>query len=210
MAGLHTYAFFIDKSCPWVTPVPDPRLAKDATFTLSEALTAEAAQVPVVESTQNMSAITGFFVRNSVTLQIDDELITYSNVSKEPPYAFTGCKRGAYGTQATSHAKGAQVHHLKECFGLFVPDGDSTLFSEVANSTAEAFNEGGFDMMYMDALDGEDIVGGPENGWHYGSKFVFEIWKHVPPSPLVCALPFGRLGPSDAQPQEVHRHPLRR
>jgi hypothetical protein len=179
MAGLHTYAFFIDKSCPWVTPVPDPRLAKDATFTLAEPLTTEADQAPVVESTQNMSAITGFFVRNSVTLQIDDELITYSNVSKEPPYAFTNCKRGAYGTQATSHAKGAQVHHLKECFGLFVPDGDSTLFSEVAARTAEAFNEGGFDMMYMDALDGEDIVGGPENGWHYGSKFVFEIWKHL-------------------------------
>ena len=31
-AGLHTYAFFIAKDCPWVTPVPDRRLASDATF----------------------------------------------------------------------------------------------------------------------------------------------------------------------------------
>ena len=179
MAGLHTYAFFIDKNCPWVTPVPDPRLAKDATFTLAEPLTAEADQMLVVESTEDMSTITGFFVRNSVTLQIDDELIIYSNISKEPPYAFTGCQRGVYGTQAVPHAKDAQVHHLKECFGLFVPDGESTLFSEVAAKTAEAFNEGGFDMMYLDALDGEDVVGGRENGWHYGSKYVFEIWKHL-------------------------------
>ena len=41
-AGLHTYAFFIAKDCPWVTPVPDPRLASDATFTLAEPLAAEA------------------------------------------------------------------------------------------------------------------------------------------------------------------------
>ena len=179
LAGFHTYAFFIDKSCPWVTPAPDARLAKDATFTLAEPLTAEASNVPVVESTQAMSAITGFFVRNSVTLHIDDELIIYSGISKEPPYAFTGCQRGAYGTRTAPHAKDAKVHHLKECFGLFVPDADSTLFEEVAAKNAEAVNEGGFDMMYLDALDGEDILGGSENGWHYGSKYVFELWKRL-------------------------------
>ena len=179
LAGLHTYSFFIDKSCPWVTPVPDPRLAKDVTFSLAKPLKAEGSRIPVVESAENMSTVTGFFVRNSVTLQIDDELITYSGISKKPPYAFTGCERGAYGTMASPHRSGVKVHHLKECFGLFVPDGDSTLYDEVAASTAEAFNEGGFDMMYLDALDGEDVVGGRENGWHYGSKFVFKIWKRL-------------------------------
>ena len=35
-AGLHTYAFFIAKDCPWVTPVPDPaRRAPCAVFRLS-------------------------------------------------------------------------------------------------------------------------------------------------------------------------------
>ncbi len=82
LAGLHTYAFFIDKSCPWITPVPDPGLAKDATFTLAANLSEDAQEVPVMESTTNMSAVMGFFVRNSVTLQIDDELITYTNVTK--------------------------------------------------------------------------------------------------------------------------------
>ncbi len=178
-AGLHTYAFFIDKKCPWVTPVPDPRLAKDATFTLAEPLTADAKTVLVSEPTTRMSAITGFFVRNSVTLQIDNELITYAGVAKEPPYAFTGCQRGAYGTKAAPHAQGAKAHHLKECFGLFVPDGDSTMLDEVAARTAQTFNECGFDMMYLDALDGEDILGGAENGWHYGSKFVFALWQRL-------------------------------
>ena len=34
-------------------------------------------------------------------------------------------------------------------------------------------------MTYLDALDGEDILGGREWGWHYGSKFVFEIFKRL-------------------------------
>lgn len=178
-AGLHTYAFFLAKNCPWVTPVPDPRLAKDAVFTLAEPLAAEAAVVPVLESTEKMSAITGFFVRNSVTLQIDDELITYTGVTKQAPFQFTGCHRGACGTRVAAHAQGAKVHHLKECFGLFVPDAESTLLAEVANKTAEAYNRCGFDMIYLDALDGEDILGGPENGWHYGSKFAFEIFQRL-------------------------------
>ena len=178
-AGLHTYSFFIDKSCPWVTPVPDPRLAKDAVFTLAKQLSAEATSVPVVEPTAKMSTTTGFFVRNSVTLQIDDELIIYRAIRKERPYAFFDCERGALGTVAAAHAPGAKVGHLKECFGLFVPDADSTLLPEVAGKTAETFNECGFDMIYLDALDGEDVLGGAENGWHYGSKFVFEIWKRL-------------------------------
>ncbi|MGC9326155.1 MAG: hypothetical protein ACP5I1_00845 [Candidatus Hinthialibacter sp.] len=183
--GLHTYAFFIDKKCPWVTPVPDSRLAKDATFTLAADLSSDADAVPVLESTENMSAITGFFVRNSVTLQIEDELITYSAVKKDSPYAFLQCKRGACNTKISTHPKGAKVHHLKECFGLFAPDGDSTLLTEVAAKTAQTFNECGFDMIYLDALDGEDILGGPENGWHYGSKFAFELFSRLNKSALM-------------------------
>ncbi len=178
-AGLHTYAFFIAKDSPIVTPLPDPRLGKDATFTLAQELPADAVEVPVVETTEKMTTTTGFFVWNSVTLQIDDELIVYKQVKKEPPFAFVECERGAHGTRVATHAKGAAVHHLRECFGLFTPDADSTLLAEVAANTAEAFNACGFDMIYLDALDGEGVLAGPEWGWHYGSKFVFEIAKRL-------------------------------
>jgi len=178
-AGLHTYAFFIDKRTPYVTPVPDPRLGKNATFTLAASLTADDDVVAVEESTEAMSATTGFFIRNSVTLQIGDELITYKGISKEPPYAFTGCTRGAYGTRPAPHGPGAKVHHLKECFGLFAPDPDSTLLAEIARNTAETYNACGFDMIYLDALDGSDVLAGRDVAWHYGSKFVFEIARRL-------------------------------
>ena len=179
VAGLHTYSFFISKQAPYVTPVPDPRLGKDATFTLAQAIDAKATTVPVVESTEEMSATVGFFVRNSNTVQIGNELIEYRGVSNEPPYAFTGCKRGACGTRISTHGKDSKVHHLRQCFWLFCPDGDSTLYTEVAANLAGLCNEVGFDMMYLDALDGGDVLAGRKWAWHYQAKFVFELWKHL-------------------------------
>jgi len=175
-AGLHTYAFYVAKNSKWVTPVPDQRLGKAATFTLVSALIETDKTLTVAETTKEMSTLTGFQVRNSVTLQIDDELITYSGINKEPPYAFTGCQRGAHGTKAAKHEPATKVHHLKECFGLFTPDGDSTLFEEVADRTAEVYNTCGFDMIYLDALDGADVLGHWPNGWkYYAAKFVYRL-----------------------------------
>jgi hypothetical protein len=183
-AGLHTYSFFIAKDSHYITPVPDPRLAKSEVFTLAADLPVDGDSVPIEESTKDISTITGFFVRNSVTIQIDDELITFGGAKKEAPFAFTGCKRGAYGTKAAAHQKGAKVGHLKEMFGLFVPDADSTMLEELAKVTADTFNECGFDMIYLDALDGEGILGGDQYSWHYGSKYVWDIAKNLKKSAL--------------------------
>ena len=178
-AGMHPYAFFIDKTTPWVTPIPNPGLASGATFTLAADLPADADVVSVQESTEAVSTITGFFERNSVTLRIGEELITFGGIAKEPPYAFTQCKRGALGTTASAHRAGEKAYQLKECFGLFVPDPDSPLFTEVIEANARFFNECGFDTLYQDALDGEDVLGGRENSWHYGSKYIWELWKRL-------------------------------
>lgn len=184
-AGLHTYAFFVAKDTPWVTPVPDPDLDTDAEFTLAAELTESDTAVLVNEDTGNMSAVTGFQVRNSATLRIGDELIAYTGVDKNPPYAFTGCVRGAHGTQAVSHSREEKVRHLKECFGLFVPAGDSPLFLEVVQRTADLYNACGFDMLYLDALDGADILAGPENAWHYSAKFVYELTRRLAKPPVM-------------------------
>jgi hypothetical protein len=36
-----------------------------------------------------------------------------------------------------------------------------------------------FDGIYFDAIDGSDILAGPENFWYYGGKFVFEVAKNL-------------------------------
>src|ERR1017187_2301804 len=175
----HTYAFFIDKQSTYVTPVPDPRLDAFRAFTLSKPLTAAASELLVVESTPALTTVTGFYESNSVVLHIGDELVTFGGVSQQAPWRFTGVKRGALGTKAASHEPGAKARHLKECFGLFVPNPESSLFEEIAANHADVVNRCGFDGIYLDAIDGSSILRGSDECWHWADKFVVEIQKRL-------------------------------
>jgi len=175
----HTYAFFIDKQSKYVTPVPDARLDAFRTFTLAAPLSAEATEIAVNESTANLSIVTGFFEHNSVVLHLGDELVTFGGFTKEAPWKFTGVKRGAHGTKAVAHDQGAKARQLKECFGLFVPNPESSLFEEIAANHADVVNRCGFDGIYLDAIDGSSILRGGDEVWYWGNKFVVEIQKRL-------------------------------
>ena len=176
---LHTYAFFIDKQSKYVSPLPDKRLDAFRTFTLAEDINADATAIIVNESTEGMSTITGFFEHNSVILHIGDELVTFGAANQKPPWGFTKIQRGAFGTKASAHQKGAKARHLKECFGLLVPNPESTLFEEIAKNHAEIVNSCNFDGIYLDAIDGSSILRGPDECWYWADKFVFEIQEHL-------------------------------
>jgi hypothetical protein len=175
----HTYAFFIDKNSKYVTPVPSEDLGYFSSFTLKEPLDSRSDEIVVNESTENISTIIGFFVRNSLSLRIGSELITFTGATKSPPYKFTGCKRGVNGTRPSSHTTNENAFHLREMFGRFVPGPETALFDEIARRTAEIVNSCGFDGIYFDAIDGSDILGGEENFWYYGTKFIFEVAKRL-------------------------------
>lgn len=175
----HSYAFFIAKDSKYVTPVPDPRLDAFRTFTLAEALAADARELVVNEPTAGLSTITGFFEHNSVVLHLGDELVTFAGVSQAPPWRFTGLQRGAHGTRAAAHPAGSTARHLKECFGLFVPDPESSLFEEIAANHADIVNRCGFDGIYLDAIDGSSILRGADECWYWADKFVFAIQKRL-------------------------------
>lgn len=175
----HTYAFFIDKESQYVTPVPREDLGYFNVFTLVEPLTADATEITVKESTADISMTTGFFVRNSLTLRIGKELIEFSGVTKTAPYKFIGCKRGVHGTKASAYTSTEKAFHLREMFGRFVPGPETPLFDEIARHTAEIINQADFDGIYFDAIDGSDILAGPENFWYYGGKFVHEVAKNL-------------------------------
>ena len=175
----HTYAFFIDKQSKYVTPVPDKRLDAFRTFTLVEAIDPNATEIVVNESTSGMKTVTGFFEHNSVILHIGDELMTFGAVSQESPWRFTKLRRGAFGTKPAGHQKGAKARQLKECFGLLVPDVESSLFEEIAKNHADIVNSCDFDGIYLDAIDGSSILRGADECWYWADKFIFEIQKHL-------------------------------
>jgi hypothetical protein len=175
----HTYAFFIDKDSKYVTPVPNEDLGFFSSFTLAEPLGNDDSVIVVNEPTSNISTTTGFFVRNSLSLRINGELIVFKGVTTSPPYQFTGCRRGVNGTSASSHKKNEGVFHLREMFGRFVPGAETPLFEEIAANTAKIVSDCNFDGIYFDAIDGSDILAGEEYFWYYGTKFIFEVGKRL-------------------------------
>lgn len=175
----HNYAFFIDKNSRYVTPVPREDLGYFNAFTINKAIDEADTEIEVKESTADISLITGFFVRNSRTIRVGTELIEFEGITKAAPYKFTGLKRGANGTKASAHSPNEKAYHLREMFGRFAPGVETPLFSEIARRTAEIVDQANFDGIYFDAIDGSDILAGPENFWYYGGKFVFEVAKNL-------------------------------
>ncbi len=182
ICGLHTYATCVPKSgSKHVQPVPHKDLAVIESFTLAEDLTTDATSLRVAESIDHMSIITGYVIWNSLDLRIDDELITYTKIVKDGKNMFTECKRGMYGTTKTAHAKGAVVRHMGNLFNsYFAPHPGTELYFQIARDTAKAYDEGGFQMIYLDALDGNSrTVPDKELVWYYDAIFVREILRNI-------------------------------
>ena len=200
--GILTYAHFVHQDSRFVTPVPHKDLDVMRVFTLDGDLDEEATFVPVGESTADVSNIVGFSITNSVVLRIDDELMVFESASDHAPYGFMHCRRGAYGTKAVSHKKGAAVGHVTQRYGLFCSRPGSDLVREISRETARAYNEGGFGMIYLDALDGTSaLTKHREYVPYYDAFFINEILKYTQTVPVMdyCFLwyPMSRVGEWD-------------
>ena len=178
---IHTYSFFIDKNSSYVTPVPSADLAYFSSFTLSRSIGSTDTLIMINESTEAIPTNTEPYSLNSHTVRIGDELIEFKGMTKSFPYQLLGCKRAAHGTTASNHNKDKKGYYLKEMFGMFVPGPETKLFTDIAHNTAEIVSKNNFDGLYLDAIDASPILGGPENAWYYGTKFVLEIAKHLNP-----------------------------
>jgi len=178
-AGWHMLAFTIGKNDPWVTPVPDPRLAVRRTLTLAAPVSAEATFVPSVESPEGLPVHSGFWFRGGMDVLVEKEILTYRGLQTSPPYGLTGCRRGAHGTTASTHARGANLGNLQEVFGTYVPDPNSGLMEEMEQRLADIIRTCGFDKIYFDGLDGADVFAGSEWSWYYGSKFALEVFRRA-------------------------------
>ena len=168
MAGLHVH-FGISPHDPFVTPVPDKRLKKDAIFTLAESVDEKATFIPTTEPPKGLDVIWAYASRGNV-VQIGDELIQYTALSQDPP-GFADCRRGALGTKSSNHNKGEPVEHLYCRYTVFFPDENSSLVDEIAENVARVVNTCGIDMIYMDGAEGMP------GGWYGVSKMRAAIFS---------------------------------
>ncbi|MCL5019942.1 MAG: hypothetical protein M1426_05715 [Patescibacteria group bacterium] len=180
-AGLHFLEGWISDNDAYVHPIPDPRLLKDGERLLAADLDASAGFIPITESPQGLPTERDYVGEGGTCIQIDNELIEYKGMSLTPPYGFTGCTRGAYGTTAASHSKSTKVFHLFETWNAFIPDPKTNLGEELAQRIADVINDCGFNLIYPDAYYPEFarlfrnfktevlIDGGMPNSWNWHS-----------------------------------------
>jgi hypothetical protein len=151
--GMHTLTGGIQVDDPWVSPIPDKRLTKDARFTLAAAVGADDKVIRTIERPEGLETFWSDMSTGN-TLQIGDEIVAYSGISRKSPYGFTGCTRGQWGTKRSAHQQGATAQHLVATYCSYIPDEDSTLVDELAECIATVFNTCGFDMIYLDGSEG--------------------------------------------------------
>ncbi len=177
--GLHTYAQYISYSATDITTNPKwlHQLETLEEYTLRSKLTKFSRNVKTEEDATNFDTRYAFFYRNSPFIKIDNEII---RVGQGTTAGFINVERGQCGTEATEHKKGTTIYHLGGYFNMFAPVLGSELFYHVADLTAKAYNEGQFDMIYLDAIDGiPKHVKEGEEAWYYFHMFVQRITSQL-------------------------------
>ena len=181
--GIHTYAQYINFECHDLLSNPEYQqmIEYGEEFTLAEDISADADFIPTVESTAGVSRVYGFFEKNMPIALIGNEFVRYVNHDS----GFASCERGYCGTTAVAHKKGEKIRHALGCFGKLAPLPGTELFLQVARNTANAFNRGGYSMIYLDAIDGTHKHCKKEERPFYIAQFVHEILKNCDREPLI-------------------------
>lgn len=171
--GVHTLSNFITTNDPYVTPIPDKRLAVVGASKLSESITERSQSIQIQDPT--------FFIQmenNTLkTVRVNDELIQYGKVSLRSPWVLLDCKRGAFGTKPSAHSKGATIGKLLDHpYNVFLTN--ENLSQEVARNIADLFNRTGLKQLSFDGLEGNWSTGLGQ----YGRTLFTKTWfDHLSP-----------------------------
>ena len=172
--GAHTLTTFIQTNDPYVTPVPDPRLAKTGTSRLGSGIN-DTSQVIPVESPEYFANEKANWLHAAV---IDKEIIRYRAVSEKAPWFLLDCQRGAFGTTASSHDKGAEIGKLMDhSYQVFFPNFD--LQREIARNLARTFNETGLSQMDFDGHEGCASTGQGDYAYALFPKDFYDRLDHM-------------------------------
>ncbi len=149
--GLHFLQTHIGKYSRYISPIADHRLNLTRHFTLAKGLNEDDSVVYVEQNPEGT-----VMHEKCRVLQFGGELIHYEAYTTEWPYCFTGCERGHWNTNVTTHALGTigGILDVSE-FGatsIYI-DQNTSLQDEVAEKLAAVYNVG-FEFIYFDGSEG--------------------------------------------------------
>ena len=152
--GTHCLSNFITTNDPYVTPIPDPRLAKVGSTQLSRAVEPTATEIEI-DSPDFFNQMKNNTLK---TVVVGDELIRYGEVSESTPWRLLDCSRGAFGTTAQAHPSGAKISKLLDHgYKVFLTEADLTI--EMSKTLAELYNNTGLRQISFDGLEGNRSTG---------------------------------------------------
>ncbi|MCE4565826.1 sugar phosphate isomerase/epimerase [Maribellus sp. CM-23] len=171
--GLHTLSNFITTNDPYVTPIPDPRLAKVGSSKLTSTIDENATEI-VIEDPMFFNQMKN----NSLhALVIDNEIVRYAKVSETEPWTLLDCERGAFNTQKDSHQKGTIISKLMDHgYKTFLTNNE--LSDEMAVKIADLFNYTGLRQISFDGLEGNWSTG---MGQYGRTRFVKKWYDSLKP-----------------------------
>jgi hypothetical protein len=192
--GMHMHYNKAHTHDKYVTPVPDDRLHKMRKFTLAKSMNTKSDTIIVNENPKGCvggknNQRRGWGRHNKgkrhgmAILQVGSELIQYTTYTTEPPYTFTGCKRGHLGTKVNSHRSGNKLELLDvDNWPIFVRfDQNTDIQDETAARLAKIIKETGpYDMLYF---DGAEDIHPPR--WYHRANAEWWVLKQAVPAPMV-------------------------
>jgi hypothetical protein len=167
MLGVHTLSNFITTDDAYVTPIPDPRLARVGTTVLAADLSPTATEM-VLDAPEFFNQLENDHLRAAV---VGGEIVRYRAVSEAPPWKLLDVQRGAFGTRAGPHRSGDSIGKLADhAYRVFLTN--PGLSVEVARNIAALFNETGLRQISFDGLEGNRSTG----MGNYGEVLFTSTW----------------------------------
>ena len=165
--GLHTLSNFITTNDPYVSPVPDKRLAVVGSSTLTKDVSEKSTQIEIEDPTY----FNQMENNNLHAVVIGDEIIRYESVSETQPWRLLNCERGAFNTTRAPHSKGQKIDKLIDHgYKTFLSNAELTV--EMASTLARLYNETGLKQISFDGLEGNLSTGMGA----YGELLMTKTW----------------------------------
>ncbi len=165
--GVHTLSNFITTNDPYITPVPDKRLAKVGSSIITQDISKHQTEIGI----ESPDFFNQFKNNHLKTVVIDDELIRYGKVSEGVPWKLLDCQRGAFGTKISKHKKGNKISKLADHgYKVFLTNAELTI--EMAKRIADLYNQTGLRQISFDGLEGNRSTG----MGNYGEILFTQTW----------------------------------